>query len=245
MKKCLNCGQDVSGRYCSACGQKTETVRYAIRSLLGECCHAIIHFDSNLIRTAIRLSTRPGSFIRDYLFGKRKNYASPLKYLILVLTLNVAVTFLLNKPALAPVVVESWQNDLILKQVTTLLTHLIFFVLMLPFAATLKLCTARSGYTFVEYYCFFLYMASHSILVFILIQLVMRLFGVVLDGPPEGILWSTLFILFYFWFSLDFLRGVQKRIPFRIVISYVTGVLFLIVILLITGNILKLVLRAA
>ena len=244
MKKCLNCGRSVSNWYCPACGQKTSTARYSIRSLLRESVHAVVHFDSNLIRTAIRLITRPGLFIRDYLLGKRKNYASPLKYLILVLTLNIAVTFLLNKPALAPVVIEAWQNDLILKQVTTLLINLIFFILMLPFAAVMKFYTRRAGYAFVEYYCYFLYMASHSILIFILIQLILRLFGVVLDGPPEGILWFSVFTMLYFWFSPGFLRGISKRIPFRIVISYLTGVLFLVVIFVITGNILKLVLRA-
>ena len=76
---CLSCGSELSGRYCSACGEKViieDDKR--IRHLLGEFLSAVTFTDSTFWRTLRTIAVRPGAFSRDFVNGRRRPYMKPL-----------------------------------------------------------------------------------------------------------------------------------------------------------------------
>lgn len=90
-KNCLNCGSEVTDRYCSHCGQENietkETVAYLVGHFLGD----ITHYDSKFFKTIRLLLFRPGFLTREYLQGKRTNYLNPIRMYVFI----SAVFFLL------------------------------------------------------------------------------------------------------------------------------------------------------
>lgn len=74
---CLNCGTAVVGPYCSQCGQATHPHR-SLGHMIEEFLHGILHFDTKAWRTLPMLAFRPGTLTRDYVYGKRARYISPL-----------------------------------------------------------------------------------------------------------------------------------------------------------------------
>ena len=80
---CLDCGVELSGRYCSQCGQKATDLRVRLGDFLHEAIHEFLHIDGKIIRTMSLLIKRPGQLTIDFLAGKRKRYISPLRlYLV-------------------------------------------------------------------------------------------------------------------------------------------------------------------
>jgi hypothetical protein len=74
---CLNCGAQLSGPYCSQCGQNGHAHR-TLAHLFEEVLHGLIHFDTKAWRTLPMLAFRPGTLTRNYIFGQRARYISPL-----------------------------------------------------------------------------------------------------------------------------------------------------------------------
>jgi len=74
---CLNCDAQLSGAYCSQCGQHARPLR-SLRHVAGEFLHNLFHFDTKAWRTLPMVIFRPGTLTRDYVYGKRARYISPL-----------------------------------------------------------------------------------------------------------------------------------------------------------------------
>ena len=103
MNRCLNCGEELKGEYCYNCGQKAVVKQYSFKTLFEDIFGSLIDLDStSFVKTFKLLATKPGIFIRDYFSGKRAGYLSPFKYLFIMLTLNIAVTWIIHKPAIEP-----------------------------------------------------------------------------------------------------------------------------------------------
>jgi hypothetical protein len=75
--KCANCGADLVGRYCHACGQSAN-IHHSLLHLLEELGHGLLHFDTKAWRTIPALIMRPGQLTRDYIAGQRTRFVSPL-----------------------------------------------------------------------------------------------------------------------------------------------------------------------
>lgn len=80
--QCLNCGAQLSGAFCSQCGQNARPLR-KLTQLLGEFLHNLFHFDTKAWRTLPMVLFRPGTLTRDYIYGKRARYISPLATFLL------------------------------------------------------------------------------------------------------------------------------------------------------------------
>jgi len=74
---CANCGAAVSGRYCANCGQATHGNRSLIH-MVADFGRNLFHLDTKLWRTAPMTLFRPGTLTRNYVFGRRARYISPL-----------------------------------------------------------------------------------------------------------------------------------------------------------------------
>src|SRR4051812_31214943 len=95
---CANCGAALSGRYCSACGQKADTEAHSVGHFLWEAIEALTHADSRVWLTLQPLLRRPGFLSREFFAGRRARYVQPLRlYLILSIVFFVLSALLSNR----------------------------------------------------------------------------------------------------------------------------------------------------
>ncbi len=90
---CANCGANVDGAYCAACGQPAHVHR-TLFHMVEEFLHGLLHFDTRAWKTLPMLAFRPGTLTHDYIHGKRARYISPLAmFLLCVFTMFVVFAF--------------------------------------------------------------------------------------------------------------------------------------------------------
>jgi len=91
---CLNCGSQVTGRFCSQCGQENietkETVGFLARHFLED----ITHYDSKFFQTIRLLLFKPGFLTKEYLAGKRTTYLNPIRMYVFISAIFFLFLFL-------------------------------------------------------------------------------------------------------------------------------------------------------
>lgn len=88
---CLNCGHDVAGAYCSACGQAASTGRLGVKEILGDALSNLLNLDSKIPRTVVGLTRRPGTVVTEYVEGRRASYVAPFRYCLIVVAVMVVL----------------------------------------------------------------------------------------------------------------------------------------------------------
>ncbi len=89
MMQCLNCEKEVTENFCSECGQKTSTKRFAWWHVLEkDGLSLIVNTDKGIFYTAKELLSRPGHSIREYLQGKRAKHYQYFNYLLVVMAVS-------------------------------------------------------------------------------------------------------------------------------------------------------------
>lgn len=83
--ECLNCGAELHGRYCHACGQGADDHHRSILHLIWEVVEDITHLDGRLMRTLPPLFLRPGQLARDHFEGRRQRHVPPLRLFLITL----------------------------------------------------------------------------------------------------------------------------------------------------------------
>src|ERR1700761_1430495 len=83
-KTCLNCGYEVTDRYCSHCGQENNEPRETFRHLLGHFIEDVTHYDSQVLTSVKDLIFKPGFLTNQYNAGKRASYLNPIKMYIFI-----------------------------------------------------------------------------------------------------------------------------------------------------------------
>lgn len=85
--QCKNCGAEITGRYCAACGQHYDVSIPSLRKLFVEALGDLYNLDSRLWRSFGLLLFKPGRLTREYLEGRRARYVPPFRlYVVLSLT---------------------------------------------------------------------------------------------------------------------------------------------------------------
>jgi hypothetical protein len=75
--KCRNCGAQLDGAFCSACGQRAHLHRSLV-SLGHDILHGVFHFEGKMWRTIPELFFHPGRLTRRYIDGERAKFVSPM-----------------------------------------------------------------------------------------------------------------------------------------------------------------------
>jgi hypothetical protein len=103
--ECKNCGNIITDKYCSRCGQEKITGRLTVGGLLMKFAETITHAEHGIFRLVKELCIHPAKVSHEYIDGKRKKYFSPVKYLIVVVSLSaVLVAYLeMNRVPFEPV----------------------------------------------------------------------------------------------------------------------------------------------
>jgi Protein of unknown function (DUF3667)/Domain of unknown function (DUF4286) len=90
---CLNCGEVLSGQYCSYCGQRARVRIISLWELLRDLVGDILDVDSRIWRTLAPLVFRPGLLTVEYLRGRRAQSTPPFRmYVILSLIFFLVVS---------------------------------------------------------------------------------------------------------------------------------------------------------
>ena len=87
---CLNCGTELVGSHCHACGQKAHLHR-TLSAVGHDLVHGVLHLDGKLWRTLPLLAWRPGDLTRRYIAGERADFVSPMAMFLFTVFLMFAV----------------------------------------------------------------------------------------------------------------------------------------------------------
>src|SRR3712207_2734111 len=94
---CLNCGAEVTRRYCPECGQPAHVHR-TLGAFWHDIAHSVLHFEGKIWRTLPMLAWRPGELTRRYVSGERARFVSPMALFLFSVFLMFAVFSLIGAP---------------------------------------------------------------------------------------------------------------------------------------------------
>lgn len=102
---CKNCGETLSGRFCSQCGQDAVEPIVPVRTYLARSLSEILGLDLRYPRT-LRLLLQPGKLTLRYLEGRRVPYVPPLR-LALSAGLLLLLALAMGSPSVEEITVSS------------------------------------------------------------------------------------------------------------------------------------------
>jgi len=96
---CANCGTELAGPYCHACGQDADDHHRSIAHLAWEGVEGLTHLDGRLAQTLPLLLFQPGRLARDHLDGRRARHVPPFRLFLISLLVFMFVLELLFSQA--------------------------------------------------------------------------------------------------------------------------------------------------
>lgn len=223
---CKNCNEKLSGKYCGNCGQAVFK-RFSL-SYLGRLLYQdLFEIDRGFWKTFKDITIRPGYMIQDFLGGKTKLYFSPLKYLLVAITLFylfVASETLISDGSNtkisnewteeysyndhAPFSIETL-NDFFAGGLPIIINkHLtLYFLLLIPFLSLSTMIIFRK-YNFIEYIITHTFLWGHIVLMAtilgVFVTLLSTLVGILFPTTDfysfNFILLVLLIGLYLYWF---------------------------------------------
>ncbi|MEM1432495.1 MAG: DUF3667 domain-containing protein [Pseudomonadota bacterium] len=91
--RCPNCGEPVTGEYCSACGQRQRSYRQALHRVLFEFLGELFEVDGRVLKSLRLLLLRPGVLTVEFFADRRASYLTPIR---LYLASSLVFFFLLS-----------------------------------------------------------------------------------------------------------------------------------------------------
>jgi hypothetical protein len=82
MDYCNNCNREISGKYCSNCGQPARLKRIDSHYIIHEITH-VLHFEKGVFFTIRELLFRPGKNIREFISINRSRLVKPVIFIII------------------------------------------------------------------------------------------------------------------------------------------------------------------
>ena len=99
---CLNCGAELIGSFCHACGQHAHVHR-TLTAFFHDFLHGVLHFEGKIWRTLPLLAWKPGELTRRYIDGQRASFISPVAlFLFCVFLMFAAVSLFGGMGELTP-----------------------------------------------------------------------------------------------------------------------------------------------
>ncbi len=96
-KDCLNCGNEVQGRFCHICGQENVEPKESAWHLVTHFFNDITHFDGKFFSTLKYLIFNPGFVSKEYMIGKRASYLNPVRMYVFTSAIFFLIFFSMNK----------------------------------------------------------------------------------------------------------------------------------------------------
>ncbi|WP_178983685.1 DUF3667 domain-containing protein [Winogradskyella helgolandensis] len=245
---CKNCHTELSTKddYCKSCGGKVIRNRLTFRNLFEHLSETFFNYDNKLLRTFIRLFTRPEDVVGDYIEGVRKKYVNPISYLGIALTLTGIIIYLMKKNQLEVNydVFNQGMNQNYMTKIQSLTTEyasLIFISYIPLLVAASWLILKKRNYNITERTVAFTYlMAQYSIT-----SIIPSIF-ILIIVPQAYMTYSifalTFLILYLLWslFRISKIHGLEFIGQIMVFLSffgvlYIFYILGLMIIALLTG----------
>jgi hypothetical protein len=86
---CANCGVELRGAYCHACGQSADRRHRSVAHLAWEAVEGLFHLDGRLMRTLPDLFFRPGRLARDYMEHRIARHVPPFRTFLVALLIFI------------------------------------------------------------------------------------------------------------------------------------------------------------
>ena len=83
-ERCENCGNEVTQRYCGACGQRLEPPVHSLWHFSRVATEDLTHADSRVWRTLWALLFKPWYLTSEFLAGRRARYLPPVRLYLVV-----------------------------------------------------------------------------------------------------------------------------------------------------------------
>ena len=172
---CLQCGEPLTGAYCSGCGQSATVGALRVGQILTDVFGSILDLQLPILRTTKGLLTAPGETAAAWIDGKRTRYTNPIKYCVIV---GVLFTLMIRMQLTDQAAVQTNQAAATYT-LSALAQEYIAFVLMLialPFAPIAgglsRLLKVERSAT--DWYALFLYCLGISLLLQLVIGFLSR-----------------------------------------------------------------------
>ncbi len=99
---CLNCGTELRGPYCHACGQPVKGMVRQFSFIVRDFLDVVFEYDSRIWRSLVPLYFRPGRITRQFLDGKRMRFVLPFRLFFVLTVVSLLVVQLMAKPIVVP-----------------------------------------------------------------------------------------------------------------------------------------------
>jgi hypothetical protein len=242
---CITCGGPGMLSFCPRCGQPAPRGRLTLRGIASHMATDAFDINRGLFFTALELMRRPGAALREYVAGRTVRYASPARYLVIVLAITTLVylkigivnemgtdfTSGMNAAGESPVVVDARKvNELAAKYMNLILALSVPFLTLAS-----RMVFRRSGYNLAENLVFNTFVYAQQCLFFVLIA-----GGVHFGGLGGQSVWLPVYLVastaYYAWAAFGFFAG-QRPVPtvLRAVGAVLLGYLFYFLVFFVVG----------
>ena len=96
-RSCANCQSELTGLFCSNCGQSSKSRRGPIWQVIAEFADDLFSVDSKVLQSLLTLLIKPGVLTESFLSGKRASVLPPVR-LYLVISLLFFFVFQIPSP---------------------------------------------------------------------------------------------------------------------------------------------------
>lgn len=110
-KHCLNCGTELNGMYCHACGQQATSKTPTVTGFIMEYLNNAFIWDPLFFQTLWTLIRRPGRLTNEFLSGKFTSQEHPLKLNMFLLFVFITLFFFFSGTEKMNDSVHSLTND--------------------------------------------------------------------------------------------------------------------------------------
>ena len=149
---CLNCEAPVSDKFCSRCGQKTDTHRITAKHFIfHDLVHGVWHVDRGILVTTKEVFTRPGYAARDYIAGKRIKYYNIFYLMLLLLGVMLIVGNYVDGGLIGKRPANEPEEVKILNDILSKYTKLLYLALIPVFAFNGWLLFRKLKFNFTEH----------------------------------------------------------------------------------------------
>jgi hypothetical protein len=236
---CVNCQTEITGKFCSNCGQRAGVKRMSLKESWLDFWSRVYGFDGMLPRTLTDLTIRPGVAAKRFIEGNRVKYYGPVGYFFLMVTVCLLVFSMMDVDFFE--FMKGMQKELPESSAPKLQEKIqrfvsdnikIFAFLIIPFQALAAryILFRKSGYNFLENMVLPLYITGHLFWITILNGIIYKWTGrVSLTG---NMIVGVLFLAFGYATLMTY-QPKQKAFLKGIVLAFTAYLIFITVFSLI------------
>lgn len=230
---CLNCNEKLIGKFCSNCGQKSDTHRITLKHFLfHDILHGVWHVDKGILFTIKEAITRPGQAALDYISGKRIRYYNVFYLILILIGLNIFLSNYYDKMAsiyLGTVVDSANAKGKAINEFLTSNSKLIIFLFVPLFAINSSILFRRKKLNISEHFI----IAGMIYLGVLILTTIVEILSFIEFVKYGNYITDYLFLVFIILIFLYVIKGYYKTFQSNYTkINFTIRMLFFLILLL-------------